>query len=222
MQRKCKSDGCEVLVDVIDDPVLSRFTPFCPACCEKFSAEATAREEKNLREARQATWKKICPPDFQATEITQLPRPEKAQEILSWNYGRKGLLLHGKTGRGKSRCAWLLCERVFFGGKSVQVLGALAGFEYAGIFESGARAANEWIERRCKCGLLFFDDVFKVKLTDSFEAAVFAIVDYRLAHGLPILATLNDTGETLAARMTSDRGDAFVRRLKEMCDVIQF
>lgn len=98
----------------------------------------------------------------------------------------------------------------------------MAGFQYGAAFSNSGREAQEWIESRAKCGLLFFDDAFKVKMTDSFESAVFAIVDYRLAHQLPILATLNDTGETLAKRMTGDRGDAFVARLKEMCQVIKF
>jgi DNA replication protein DnaC len=222
MKKNCKTENCPSMAEVPDNPTFSKFPFYCPECCKKHSAEAAQRAEKELRDSRVASWKKICPIDFQETDIGRLPRPEKAQEVLSWIYGRKGLLLHGETGTGKSRCAWLLCERVFNTGKSIQILGALAGFEYAGIFEGGGRAVNDWIECRCKCGLLFFDDVFKVKLTDSFEAAVFAIVDYRLSNGLPILATLNDTGDTLAARMSSDRGDALVRRLKEMCDVIQF
>ena len=222
MKQPCKTENCPNEVEVPDDPMLAKFTFFCAACCERFSAEAKARDEKALRDSRLAAWKKICPPDFQATDISRLPIPAKAQEILSWNYGRKGLLLHGKTGKGKSRCAWLLCERIFYSGKSIQILGAMSGFEYAGVFEGGGRAVVDWIDRRAKCGLLFCDDVFKVKLTDSFEAAVFAIVDYRMSHGLPIMATLNDTGETLAGRMSADRGDAFVRRLKEMCEVVQF
>ena len=222
MKQKCKTEGCQGVVEAPDDPVLARLTFYCPACCEKYSAEAKEREIKELRDSRVAAWERICPVDFCETDVARLPKPEKAREVLSWIYGRKGLLLHGRTGTGKSRCAWLLCKRIFYTGKSVQVLGALAGFEYAGIFEGGGRAVNDWIERRCKCGLIFFDDVFKVKLTDSFEAAVFAIVDYRLSNGLPIIATLNDTGETLAARMSSDRGDALVRRLKEMCSVVQF
>ena len=222
MKKKCKFESCANEVECPDDPLLSRFTLFCPECCQRLAAESKTKAEESLRFELSKKWQSICPPSFRDTRIELLPRPEKAQEIMAWNYGKTGVLLHGKTGKGKSRCAWLLCEKVFNSGKSIQVLNALAGFEYAGIFEGGARAAQEWIDRRCKCGLLFFDDVFKVKLTDSFEAAVFAIVDYRIAHELPILATLNDTGDTLSKRMSEDRGEAFVRRLKEMCVVIQF
>ena len=59
-------------------------------------------------------------------------------------------------------------------------------------------------------------------LTESFEAAMFAIVDHRLNYNLPVIATLNDTGATLSARMTGDRGEAFIARLREMSDTIHF
>lgn len=222
MKKKCKFESCQNQVECPDDPILSRFTLFCPECCQRVSAEQKAKADEFSRQEKLHKWQAICPAGFRDTQIEKLPRPEKAQEILAWNYGKTGVLLHGKTGKGKSRCAWLLCEKVFNSGKSIHVLNSLAGFEYAGIFESGGRAAHEWVQSRCSCGLLFLDDVFKVKLTDSFESAVFAIVDYRLAHQLPILATLNDTGATLMARMSEDRGAALYRRLKEMCEVIQF
>jgi DNA replication protein DnaC len=202
--------------------MLAKFIRFCPTCCEKFSAEAKEREEKYARQQKENDWARICPPAYRDTEISKLPNPAKAVELMAWNYGKMGLLLHGKTRKGKSRCAWLLCQRVFMAGKSVKVLDAMAGFKYAAAFANSGREAEAWVDSYCRTGLLFFDDVFKVKLTDSFEAAVFAIVDYRMSHNLPILATLNDTGETLAARMSSDRGDAFVARLKEMCEVINF
>lgn len=223
MNLKCKNE-CGADIEVPDnlDVFLQKFGAICQPCCDRLSLEARTRQESALREQRETDWKSICPPAYRDTEISKLPNPDKANEILAWNYGKSGLLLHGKTRKGKSRCAWLLCQKVFMAGKSVKVLDAMAGFKYAAAFAHSGKEAQEWVENYCRCGLLFFDDVFKVKLTDSFEAAVFAIVDYRMSHNLPILATLNDTGDTLAARMSSDRGDAFVARLKEMCSLIQF
>jgi DNA replication protein DnaC len=220
MNKKCKQ--CSTEFTAPDDPVSKCFTPFCPVCA-KARCEAGAAEERKRRDhEREVRWQSLCPPAFRDTLIEKLPDPAKAAEILTWDYSKTGLLLHGKTRKGKSRCAWLLVHKVFELGKSIQVLDSMAGFQYAAAFTNSGREAQAWVEARCRCGLLFCDDVFKVKLTDSFEAAVFAIVDYRLNHHLPILATLNDTGKRLAARMSSDRGDALVARLKEMCDTIQF
>jgi DNA replication protein DnaC len=220
MNKKCKKCNSEFTAP--DDPVLNRFTPFCPVCATAQLETDAAVERKRLDHEREIQWQSLCPPAFRDTVVEKLPNPARAAEILSWNYGKTGLLLHGRTRTGKSRCAWLLVRKVFELDKSIQVLDSMAGFQYAAAFSNSGREAQAWVEARCRCGLLFFDDVFKVKLTDSFEAAVFAIVDYRLNHHLPILATLNDTGETLAARMSSDRGDAFVARLKETCGLIQF
>jgi len=220
MQKPCKK--CQTVFEAPDDSVLNRFTPFCPACATERREADEKTEAARISGEREARWQAICPPAYRDTVIEKLPNPNKATEILAWNYGATGLLLHGKTRKGKSRCAWLLVRKTFEAGKSIRVLDSMAGFHYGAVFANSGREALEWVEARSKCGLLFFDDVFKVKLTDSFEAAVFAIVDYRISHNLPILATLNDVGDTLAARMTSDRGEAFVARLREMCHVIQF
>jgi len=45
------------------------------------------------------------------------------------------------------------------------------------------------------------------------EAALFTIIAQRTEQRRPIIATLNDTGASLANRMSGDRGDALVRRL---------
>lgn len=98
----------------------------------------------------------------------------------------------------------------------------MAGFDYAASYDVSPGETQAWVNGYSRCGLLFLDDIFKAKLTDSFESAIFSVVEHRLSHKLPILATLNDTGETLGARMSADRGDAFIARLREMCQVIQF
>ncbi|MDE2020031.1 MAG: hypothetical protein KGJ13_06835 [Patescibacteria group bacterium] len=220
MQKACKD--CAAAFQAPEDPVLCRFTVFCPDCYRKNEEKWKTEEAARIAAERETRWAAICPPAYLLTERSKLPHPTKADEVLSWNYGPTGLILHGKTRRGKTRCAWLLVRKVFETGKSVRVLDSMSGFQYGGAFANSGRDAQDWIDSRARAGLLFLDDVFKVKLTDSFECAVFAIVEYRLSHQLPIVATLNDTGETLASRMSSDRGDAFVARLREMCQIIQF
>ncbi|HEV2320689.1 MAG TPA: hypothetical protein VGV18_13110 [Verrucomicrobiae bacterium] len=222
MTRTCKNQPCGARFEVPgDDPLLERFVRFCPECSRKEHEAVRLAEQDRMKRERESKWNAICPPGYRDTEIGKLPDAAKAAEVLAWNYGPTGLLLHGATRRGKSRCAWLLARKMFDQGKSVRALDALAGFEYATAFASAA-GAHAWINDYCRCGLLFFDDVFKARLTDSFEAAVFAIAEYRQSHKLPVLASLNDTGETLMARMSADRGDALVARLREMCRVIQF
>jgi len=194
----------------------------CQECINANASERQAETAKRLAATGEARWMEYCPPSFQDTDISKLPFPKVSAKVLAWEHQKRGLILYGKTRSGKTRTAWLLVKKQFEAGRTARVMDSMSGFEYAAKFGAGGAAALEWVQLRCKCSLLFLDDVFKVKLTESFEAAMFAIVDCRLNHNLPIIATLNDTGATLSARMTGDRGDAFIARLKEMCDTIHF
>ena len=194
----------------------------CQPCINANAAERQDETIKRLAASGVARWIEYCPPAFQDTDIAKLPHPKVSAKVLAWEYQKQGMSLYGKTRSGKTRTAWLLIKKQFEAGRTAKVMDSMSGFEYAAVFSAGGQAALEWVQSRCKCSLLFLDDVFKVKLTESFEAAAFAIVDYRLNYNLPIIATLNDTGETLSARMTGDRGDAFIARLREMGETIQF
>src|SRR5580693_3800551 len=105
MKKNCRQCGTEF--DAPEDPILNRFTPFCQKCADDRRIQAEKEAEERIRIEREQKWLALCPPAFRATEISKLPLPQKAEEVLAWNYGPTGLLLHGPTGRGKSRCAWL-------------------------------------------------------------------------------------------------------------------
>ena len=205
-------------------PEFNSFPVFkiCPACMESNAAARRAVTEKESAIAGTARWLEFCPAAFRDTDRAKLPFPAITDRVLAWEHQKRGLILYGKTRSGKTRTAWLLMKKQFEAGRTARVMDSMSGFEYAAIFTAGGQAALEWVMERSRCSLLFLDDVFKVKLTESFEAAMFAIVDYRMNHNLPIIATLNDTGATLSARMTDDRGDAFIARLKEMSETIHF
>lgn len=221
MKTICKQCSTEY-----DREVLDIIAEYVPKLCDKCLAEnATARREEGVRHKQAVNmqkWSLVCPPEFNETELSRLPNVEAAQSVLNWQYSKRGMLLYGPTGRGKSRAVWLLLRKFFLLGQhcNFQVMDSLSGFEYASAFSAGT--SFDWVTRKATASILFMDDTFKVKLTDSFEAAAFAIIENRLSHQLPIIATLNDTGDTLTARMTEDRGAAFVRRLKEMCEVVNF
>lgn len=192
----------------------------CPACAEKNAAETLeSRKLEELRRLR-AEWDDRCPTLFRDTLVERLPDQVASAAVLGWKPNPSGLLLYGKTRTGKSRTVWLLAERLHLAGVSVTVMDSMSGFEYGSVFRDGSPL--DWVTKRSRCGVLLLDDVFKVKLTESFEAALFVVVDSRMNWKLPVVATLNDTGETLASRMTGDRGAAFVARLREMCETVVF
>lgn len=199
------------------------FFKLCPKCNLEREETEKAKELASQIASRRECWNLKCPKLFQETVKEKLPFPGKAEEVLTWKFDRRGLLLYGKTRVGKSRCAWLLCQKLFVEKmKDIEVMDSSAGFEYASLFSGSPESAYSWIKKKSQSHILLLDDVFKSKLTDSFEAALFAIIDNRVNSCLPIIATLNDTGKTLLGRMSIDRGSALVARLKESCKTIVF
>lgn len=178
--------------------------------------------EAKRHAARVERWEQFCPKDYQNSDRGLLPFPTKLDEVLKWEYGETGLILMGGTGAGKTRCAWALMRRLFFQGKQVRYLDSMAGLEYASIYSDSARKVEAWLYRLIECDVLMLDDVFKSKMTDSFEGAVFALIDQRMAIQKPCIITCNDTGDTLKARLSADRADPMLRRIRECCQQVHF
>lgn len=190
----------------------------CPECV----AHEGEEQRKAIRDAREANWKRSCPKHFQQTDIAKLPAQEQVRLALDWQFGPIGLLLYGPTGAGKTRTAWLVLRNMYLRGRSYEVLNSLAGLEYASKFSDSAAVVERWVNDMIETDVLFMDDIFKNKFTDSFEGIIFSIVDRRTENGRPIILTANDTGSSLTNRMTDDRGEPLVRRLREFCLSLNF
>jgi hypothetical protein len=197
----------------------------CPECSEKHAlATQRAAIERSLaaRPIDESRWQRICPPGFLHTEPHKLPYPTRLDRVLQWQYGPKGLILYGHTGAGKSRCLYMLLKREFDAGRSIRVLSHNGGIEYAALYDKGPDAVKRWQDNLCSVDLLALDDAFKAKLTDSFEQLLFTVVSNRTERGLPVIVTLQDMADSLLARMSADRGPAFIRRIREFCDSVSF
>lgn len=165
---------------------------------------------------------RLCPPAYRKTEPSKLPKSQ-LERVLGWKPSPKGLLLTGPTGVGKTRMAWLLIEKLIRNHdiRSIKVFSCVSfGHELAKAYREDE--AEDWLESVCKAKLVFFDDLGKLKLTERAEAELFGVIESRTSNELPIIATTNDTGETLADRMSDNRGPALIRRLRDFCDVITF
>ncbi len=206
----------------LEYPYAAQFVKVCPECCEKQTRAENARDVQAAQNRLLNVWKKLCPPDFLTTDPRKLPRPHLLKPVLAWRYGARGLLLHGPTGTGKSRCAWLLLKREHGAGKYIRVIDHSVGFEYGQRFANSPADAAVWIEKLSGADILFLDDVFKAKLTDSLEQALFTIISARCEHGRPNIVTCNDTSDSLLERLSPDRGAALVRRLVEYAERLPF
>lgn len=218
--RTCRE--CGNTFELLPFKWAAQFIHVCPDCSERHAEQDQREAFLRSGSLRDEAWKRVCPVLFQDTEAHRLPHPTKLQYALRWQYGRKGLILHGTSGKGKSRIVWELLKREFLQGRSIASLSADFGYEYASKFAISAADAAKWIERHTIVDLLLLDDVFKTRMTDSVEQALFVIINSRTERGLPIIVTANDTGDTLAARLSEDRGVPLLRRLREFCDTISF
>ncbi len=158
---------------------------------------------------------------FRKTDIRRLPQGQytRTKEWRPDETGR-GLILVGPSGAGKSRCMWELVKGL--SGIELRVFDCVAfGHELAQHYR--AETAEEWLMNLgTRTPVVFFDDLGKLKLTERVEAELFGVIDRRVSHMLPIIATTQLSGEDLKDLSSSNRGGALIRRLSESCDIVQF
>ena len=202
--------------------ILAALCVRCASCWKKHDARVLEEQREEAESNLNARWLEICPKEYQNTRLDKLPNLEAFNDAVAWKYGTEGLMLIGPTRRGKSRAAWEVVRRQFMAGRSIKILNCLTSIRYARKFADGGMAVEEWIDERTRCQVLLMDDIFKVKLTDSFEHALFSIVTMRTEMRNPIILTSNDTADSLAERLSEDRGEPMVARFREYCKTIIF
>lgn len=191
--------------------------------CQQCYGEATSRSEHHKMLNRATAWNEICPIGFRDTQAHMLPSPTKLQRTLNWQYGPKGLMLYGESRMGKSRCAWKLCEREYIKhGRDLQAIDYKFGHIYAAKISVSGGACYQWLDELMQAPILLADDVFKIKLTEAAETALFAMITDRTENRRPIIMTVNGTSETLSDRISSERREPMIQRLKEFCEPICF
>ena len=194
----------------------------CESCAEAERVKRLGQQRQEEIAQRRAEWNRICPPMYLKFDAALLPQSAKGklEEVLRWRPRKRGLIIKGQTGKGKSFLAYALAGKLFIElGVRVQVFDCLDFAHRYGRLSAEYRA-DEWMDGLAESPLLFFDDFGKLKMTDRIEAELFGLIERRMSHERPLVMTTNDTSETLAARMTPDRGEPFVRRLREWCDVV--
>jgi hypothetical protein len=193
----------------------------CKRCADRMKQldeECKARD----REAWRVEMLETVPKTFLKTEREKLPHPEKLDEAMAWKFGPQGLLLYGPTGCGKSRVAWEVAKREMLDGRTLKAVNAFELCRYPSLFMESGNEAGKFADSLVSAKLLLLDDVFKAKPTERVEELLFSVIDERGQWEKPCIVTLNDTGDSLTERLSSDRGPALIRRLREYCRTIQF
>lgn len=193
----------------------------CHSCEQNYIEVNNTIAELAKRERISSIMSNI-PTAFHHTERDKLPDPLKMDMAMKWKFGQKGLLLYGPTGCGKSRVAWEIVKREALSGRTVKSINSFEIAKYPAMIMNDSSRLEQYTEGVVNVDLLLLDDVFKAKPTERVEELLFSIIDERGQWERPCIVTLNDTGETLESRLSTDRGPAMIRRLRDYCQAIQF
>lgn len=177
-----------------------------------------------------ARFETTCPDEYKTSDWQHPGLKASADQIakvLSWEPQRRGMLLTGPSGRGKTRSVWGLVKRLAEQGRDVRVWHATDFF--AGLqaqIKYGTDDARGWVEAIAHRPILILDDLGQESVmsarADWAQAWFFRLLDIRLGAGLPLIVTTNLTADTIAGRTAGIRSDPLIRRLLDLCEVVKF
>ncbi|MFI3236392.1 MAG: hypothetical protein R3Y47_00010 [Lachnospiraceae bacterium] len=172
-------------------------------------------------------------PLYIRTDKSKLPiHKSKVDAILNWRpemHNPNGLIIHGSTGKGKTRALTLLLQelikkRLYGVKKSFKVFysGELER-EIMSQFGHNTKGYHALIDKLTKIELLVIDDFGKERFTERYEISIFNIFENRIANCLPTIMTTNYAGDSLKSLFTDlNSFEPFYRRLKEFNKIISF
>jgi len=216
---------------------------YCDKCDAKMvhdrNKEIISNDSKNKSDKKSRlvdeSWKILCPKKYRTieeggeTELEKLPK-EKLARVLSWTPEQRprGLVLHGETGRCKTRLIWRLLRKLHERGMKIVAFDCVSfGHECAQHFRDGTE--QRWLKNIMSADVVFFDDLWKLAMTERVDSELFGIIEKLGSECKPYFATTNFTGESLIAeskkpnsRISYDRAIALHRRLTDDCLPISF
>jgi DNA replication protein DnaC len=149
--------------------------------------------------------------------------------VLAHQVGAKGLLLSGRTGRGKTRSMWALMRRLAHEeARDIRYFHASDWFsQLQSCLNYGRDDARGWVEAVARRPVVYIDDLGQEAMqTARSEWAMswfMRFLDIRVSERLPLYVTTNLDAQGIAERGASSvRGDPMVRRLIEICEPIKF
>ena len=233
--RPCATEGCQNVVNGYElaPGKFIFYVRHCEACIqaekEKDAAKKRRAESEAYHRRRLAYWTEVWggkASGYHKTVIEKLPHRMISERILAWT-PRRGLLLVGPTGSGKSRTAYLLLKAMLDSRIYVDVRPCVA------LRHSISKAARsqfpadraELMRKLTTASLLYLDDLGQMANTASSVEALYELVEERTKRGLPIIATTQYSGERFVKSFgdsMKEKGESIARRLAEFCDIIEF
>ena len=196
----------------------------CEECQEKVDAEraeaAAVQREEEERDKRRAKLVEI-PPEMRRTKIEHPQfNPDLWLRVKRWKpESMRWLGIVGGAGECKTRCMALLARRLILAGLTVKWTTAVDFQEQVDMLLNGERGdtrrSNEYFQACKMAGILVFDDIGKNTWNPTMERRMFALIDYRKTHDLPMLWTANTHPLEMLGMLSADRGAPMIGRILE-------
>ena len=188
-----------------------------------------ACDEPKPKPAEQSAWERICPEEYQRTDVPRLEEDLRrrnydvtwVRHVLAWQYGPQGLLVGGSTGVGKTRAIWILLRRLL--DQEHRRLVWLNAVRFRTGLQTAAcdGATDCFVGRLVRAHILYWDDLGQTHLTGAASEMLLHLIEERTTAGRPILATTQYSGERLEAQFERpEMGQGIRRRLNEFCRVV--
>ena len=196
--------------------------PICSPCLEKAETEGMS-VEKSVTEKRESEYLTICPLAMRETDMSRL-NYHKVQKVLDHPLSKRGLILNGKTGVGKTRTLWLMVrELMVHRGLLCRVYDASELKNELLSSRERKYAYKDLIEGLVRCDVLCIDDLGKEKTSDTWEQDLFAIIDRRTMNHKPMIITTNFISKDMSSYYkNAGTVEPMIRRLRDFFDLITF
>jgi len=228
---KCKVCGFQLPYDDDDvdyQGIKGIFTTVCDGCGEITDEHFDGDGGKVA--SLTPKWSENCPLLFQDITLNlDLSRNDinlvSYKKVADWRYNKQGMYISGDSGKGKTAAIWALCRNIEREtGTAPQVIKAVA---LAGRLARSAKDLDvtqvTWMIRR---KVLIIDDLGKEKITPSFTAQLFEVINGRYEQFRPTIVTTKFRGESLKKRFSNigedSTGNDIIRRLGQTCEAIDF
>ncbi len=195
----------------------------CDDCAVK-EKQVNARPRQSRQERLAESWLAMVGPRYVSFDRSRLPtaiQPHVAR-VLGWEQQARGIGLTGPPRTGKSPLMFWLGWKLHMAGGNVF---ATSGIEFQRHYMQGMDERGPWqryIKRCERCEVLLLDDADKLNLSPGVAAEYYGMLEARRNWELPILCTVNLTGDEIAGlgRERSDTATAIVERLRDLCEFL--
>lgn len=190
----------------------------CIECVAAIAKEEAAKE----KERRERTFLNLAGAFYTKPEIRAAMPMEQAKQCRALVTAGRGIIATGLSGRFKTTCMlngavrWLILN----GNYVLMMTGA--GFNDKASEAAKACRLEAFKRPLIKADWLYIDDLGH-KMTESGGEALHDILEHRMREGRPVLVTTQFSAEKLVQLFERpETGLAVARRLRELCDPVNF